>query len=62
MKQLYGKKGEYTQEARDLHKEADDLIRPLFDKCVADGYSPRDVSHLIKAAIGDIELETVLGW
>ena len=61
-KKLYAEDDRYTEVAQALDKDVHAMLKPLFENFIKEGYSARDVSHVIKAAIGDIELETILGW
>ena len=60
MKSLYNKDFRYTKEAQILDREAHNAIEYMFDRWLAKGYSPREVSHIIKEAVTDFELEAVL--
>jgi len=59
---LYTGDNYYTKTARDLDDEVHKIIRPVFDKYIAMGYNPREVSHAMLSEITNIELMTVLHW
>ena len=60
MKSLFDENFRYTPEAKLLDKEANDALETLFKRW--GGYNPREISHIIKWTVNDIELETILGY
>jgi len=62
MKSLFNKDYKYTPEAELLDKEANDALKSLFDIWRIKGHNPREISNIIKWAVNDIELESILGW
>lgn len=60
MKSLYDNNFRYTPEADEIATNAFDLLKPLFDKWVNLGYSPREISHLVQGQAFEFELEAVL--
>lgn len=60
MKSLFTDKARYTMEAHELSNEVFPIIRKVFDKYLALGYSPRDISSIMQWAVTDCELYAVL--
>lgn len=60
MAALYDKNHRYTPMAEILESRVNDAIKPIFDDMVKNGFSPREISHIIKQAVCDIELTVVL--
>lgn len=60
MKSLYDENGKYTEDAMKLDRETNEAIDDLFNKYVADGYSPREISHVMMATVSEIELTLLL--
>ena len=60
MKGLYNEKDDtYSDAAFKLDTEVHDAIQPIFDKYVKLGYSFRQISHIILAAVWECELINV---
>ena len=57
MKTLYEDDGSWSDESRRLAIKAEQLLEPLFRDYVEDGYSFRDISHVIASAVTDLELK-----
>lgn len=55
-KSLYNEDETYSPEAFELSSEATRIIQPLFDKYIKDGYSIRQISHVITTAVWECEL------
>lgn len=60
MKSLYTDKLCYTADGSAVEDEAHAALRPLMQKWVAAGYSPREVSHVLISAATILECESVL--
>ena len=60
MKNLYDKDARYTLQAELVEGEAYPTIRAIFDRWVKEGYSPRDISHILHGCVTECELMTVL--
>lgn len=60
-KKLYdGETWRWTDEARSLAHEIHQAIQPIFDRYVSEGYSPREIAHVIGATANEQELSTVI--
>ena len=60
MKSLFDEKNLYTEDAGDLDRMASNAIRPIFEAYLKEGYSPREISYVIKYATMDIEAMEIL--
>lgn len=60
MKTLYDKNGKYTHEANVYDRKIEDAIRDIFNEYVAQGYSPRELSHLAHGAVSMLETIAML--
>lgn len=60
--QLYNKDWRYTDVASALDQEVHNALNPIFKKYEELGCSPREMSHVMCAAIIDLELMAVLDW
>jgi uncharacterized membrane-anchored protein len=61
MKSLYDKNHRYTPEATLLSSKISEHIFTVVKQYVADGYSPREISHIILHEVLDAELMAVMG-
>lgn len=62
MKTLFSGAGfTMNDDARSLDRELFEATRPIFDKYVAMGYSPREVSHILYGVAFDHEVDVALG-
>lgn len=62
MASLFDKDFRYTQSATDFEAECYTALRPIFDRWVERGWSPRELSHIISAiAHSDLQCSTILG-
>lgn len=52
----------YTPDGAALDSEATKALESVFAKYLALGYSPREISHIIKHVVTDFELEAVLDY
>jgi hypothetical protein len=62
MESLFDNRSRYTKDAEALMVRANTTLMPLFEEYVEKGFSPTDISHIIKSTVTDIELETILGF
>ena len=62
MKSLYNKNYRYTSEAEAIDREAHNALKLIFKEWYKNGYSPREIAHIINGTVTDFELESVLGW
>lgn len=60
MKHLHDKNDGMTDDAHALDLEAEELLKPLFDKYHAMGYSARDISYVIANTVRDCELDVLV--
>lgn len=60
IKSLYDDKARYTSQASDLDAETYHALLSIFNKWIKEGYSPREISHLMQATVIDVECSTVL--
>lgn len=60
--QLYNKDWRYTDVASTIDQEVNKALEPVFKKYMELGCSPRELSHVMGAAIIDLELMAVLDW
>lgn len=63
---LYIKEGKnkdaHTEYASETARGFRKLIESYWDNIIKLGVSPRELSHLLKSEITDLELETILDW
>jgi hypothetical protein len=52
MKSLYDSEHRYTVEALELNERVYRALKPIFEEKVAEGYSPREISHVIRRLFG----------
>jgi hypothetical protein len=50
----------YTSDALELSGAAFAALKPLADRFILEGYSMREISHVLQGAVYDLELETIL--
>lgn len=50
----------YDIDAELLDRMTADVIRPIFAEFVAQGFNPREIAHIMQAAVWDCELDTIL--
>lgn len=60
MKSLYDKNWRYTKDGDSLDRVTNNVLAPIFREWVEQGYSPREISHLMQQIVTDIECETIL--
>lgn len=60
MKSLFDNNFRYTNTAANLDAEANSVIKPIFDRYVDIGYSPREISCILSNMVNDLECEAVL--
>ena len=60
MKTLFNEDGRYSMDANAIEYKATAYLRPMFKFYVQEGYSPREISHLIMLASLTIEMEELL--
>ena len=60
MKSLFDKNAEWNEAARYLDQEAHDFLKNIFKEYMDQGYSPREISHIIHGSVTDLEIESVL--
>lgn len=60
MKSLYDKNHRYEPIGMTLDSQATEAIKPIFDRFVEYGFSPREISHMIQSAVDMLELEAVM--
>ncbi len=58
---LYDKNYRYTSDANLLDETVREVLEKTFNEYLETGYSPREISQIMQAAIGTLELVTVLG-
>jgi len=58
---LYGKDARYTLDATCLDNQTHEALHEIFRRFVDAGHSPREVSHIMQAAVSELEHLTVLG-
>lgn len=62
MPSLFDEKSKYKADAQLLTTQVNTALTPFFEEYVEKGYSPIEISHIIKSTVTDIELETILGF
>ncbi len=60
MRSLYDENGRYTDAASHLEASAENGLRVIFDKYVRDGFSPREISHVLQAGVTMLELMAII--
>lgn len=58
--QMYDKDFRYTKDAAEIDSYVNAALRVIFEEFVARGFSPRDIAHVMQAAVTDLELSAVL--
>lgn len=56
----FEKNGRWNDKAICVLGEFDSLVKPFFAKLVGEGYSPREISHLLDWGLKDIELSSII--
>lgn len=51
MKSLFDDNAKWTPEGNQLSNEVSHLLTPLFKKWMANGFSPRDIAHIISGEV-----------
>lgn len=59
-KSLYNEDHRYTPDADELDALTIQALRDIFNRYADKGFSPREISHIMKTAVGDLELDRVL--
>ncbi len=62
MKSLYDKDCRYNKDAQDADHEVTAFVNPIFERLIAAGYNPREISHILIGAIMQEEYSRVLDW
>ena len=62
MKSLYNEDHRYTKAGEALDRATFQAVNSLFMKWAEDGYSPREIAHIMQGAINEMELSTIIGW
>ena len=62
MEKLFDKDEHFTELGSDLDMETHRAIRDIFANYVELGCSIREIEYIMKGAILDISLETLIGW
>jgi hypothetical protein len=52
----------FTNDGAKLYNELNAVVLPLFQRWVLQGFSPREMSHLMQQCIMENELEAVLEY
>ena len=60
MKSLFDENFRYTYEAEAISLSTSTACRYIMDGWAEYGYSPREIAHIMKWAISDLELEKLL--
>jgi len=61
MKSLYHKEYySYLPRANELDMEVTAILRPIFEKLMGEGYSPREISQVMGTTVAMIECEILL--
>ncbi len=61
MKTLYTSEYRYTIQANELDDLTHSALRGIFQEFLNQGYSPREISQVMHAAVNDFEVVSVLG-
>jgi len=59
-RKIYTTDFRYTENSIIIDKAFYNIIAPVFKKYTEVGYSPRELAHLVKSVVTDLELEAVL--
>lgn len=57
---LYDKDNRYTDAALEMNEKGYQALRPIFQHYFNQGYSPREIGHILQGMVHDLELEAVL--
>lgn len=60
--ELYNGDWRYTDVASAIDRKVNEALRPIFKEYIELGCSPREISHVMSAAVIDLELISVLDW
>lgn len=60
MKKIYNENDSFSDTAQEIEREFYHLVKPLFDRWIAEGYSIRELSHLLQGSISEMEIMTVI--
>jgi len=60
MKSLFDKDGYYTSNAAKVDKAATDALIPIFEKFTSEGFSRREIAHLVNLATMTLEMELLI--
>lgn len=60
IKPMYNKDFRYTATAYEINAYTNSALQVIFGEFVVQGFSPRDIAHVMHAAITDLEREAVL--
>lgn len=61
MKRLFDENNDtWTSAASKLDREACNVLKPIFEKWIADGYAPREIAHVVQGAATELELQAVM--
>jgi predicted alpha-1,6-mannanase (GH76 family) len=60
MRSLFDENGKYLPWAQELSDWAEQMLMPAMRKYLHDGFSIRDISHVVMLAAHDAELELIL--
>lgn len=62
MKSFYDNNNRYTKESIEIYSKFAKQLRIAFKELLDEGYSPREISHMITSVSGEIESCAVLGF
>lgn len=60
MKSLFDENFRYTEEANAIGFSTSIACRRIMDEWAGYGYSPREIAHIMKWAISDLELDRLI--
>jgi len=60
MRSLYDDQGRYTTAAFHLEALAENGLKAVFNEYVREGFSPREICHVLQAGIMMLELMTII--
>lgn len=60
MKHKLFKDDKFTDAAHTLSMETRSVLRPIYERLVQDGYSVREVAHVMEWVVKDLEMDAVL--
>lgn len=59
-KSYFGEGFRYQPKGNSLHVLVHNALSPIYQEQIAQGYSPREIAHVIHHTVFDLEMESIL--